>query len=131
MISKTTLIGHTGQDPVITDVRGTKVANFSIATTEKGYIKKDGTKVEDRTEWHRLVCWAGLAGVVEKYVHKGDLLYIEGQLRTSTYEKNGEKRYSTSIFVNELKMLGGKPKENTTSDPLAPYASAPPNEAPY
>lgn len=70
-VNKVILLGYTGKDPEVKDVAGTKVANLSLATTEKGYTLQNGTQVPDRTEWHNLVFWKGLAEVVEKYVRKG------------------------------------------------------------
>ena len=82
-LNKLMLIGHVGKDPDIRILEaGSKVATFSFATTEKGYTLANGTQVPERTEWHNIVVWRGLADVVEKYVHKGDKLYLEGKIRT-------------------------------------------------
>ena len=79
-LNKLMLIGHVGKDPDIRILEaGSKVATFSFATTEKGYTLANGTQVPERTEWHNIVVWRGLADVVEKYVHKGDKLYLEGK----------------------------------------------------
>ena len=99
-INKVILLGYTGKDPEVKDVAGTKVANLSLATTEKGYTLQDGIQVPDRTEWHSLIFWKGLAEVVEKYVRKGSQIYIEGKIKTRQYEdRTGSKRYVTEIFV--------------------------------
>lgn len=91
------------------DVAGTKVANLSLATTEKGYTLQNGIQVPDRTEWHSLIFWKGLAEVVEKYVRKGSQIYIEGKIKTRQYEdRTGSKRYVTEIFVDKLELLGSR-----------------------
>ena len=106
-VNKVILIGNVGKDP---DVRYLDnhvcVANLTLATTERGYTAQNGTQVPDRTEWHNLVFWRGLAATVEKYVHKGDKLYVEGNIRNRSYDdQNGVKRYVTEIFVDSMEML--------------------------
>ena len=98
-LNKLMLIGHVGKDPDIRILEaGSKVATFSFATTEKGYTLANGTQVPERTEWHNIVVWRGLADVVEKYVHKGDKLYLEGKIRTRSYDDSrGIKRYITEL----------------------------------
>ena len=108
-VNKVILLGHTGKDPDVKDVAGTKVANLSLATTEKGYTLQNGIQVPDRTEWHSLIFWKGLAEVVEKYVRKGSQIYIEGKIKTRQYEdRTGSKRYVTEIFVAKLELLGSR-----------------------
>ena len=107
------LLGHVGKEP---DVRhldsGVAVANFTLATTEKGYKTRDGKEVPDRTEWHNIVMWKGLAEIAEKYIHKGDKVYIEGKIRTRSYDApDGSKRYVTEIFADSMEMLSSKNKE--------------------
>ena len=113
-VNKIILIGNVGQEPDVRDLdNGTKVANFSLATSERGYTLKNGTQVPERTEWHNIVVWRGLAEVVEKYVAKGDKLYIEGKIRTRSYEdKQGVKRYVTEVYADNLEMLGGPNKDD-------------------
>ena len=106
-VNKVILIGNVGKDP---DVRyldnGVAVATFSLATTERGYTLQNGTQVPDRTEWHNLVLWRGLAQTAEKYVHKGDKLYIEGKIRGRSYDdQNGIKRSIVEIFADNMEML--------------------------
>ena len=106
-VNKVILIGNVGKDP---DVRYLDnhvcVANLTLATTDRGYTAQNGTQVPDRTEWHNLVFWRGLAETVEKYVHKGDKLYIEGNIRNRSYDdQNGMKRYITEIYVDQMEML--------------------------
>lgn len=106
-VNKVILIGNVGKDP---DVRyldsGVVVATFSLATTERGYTLQNGTQVPDRTEWHNIVLWRGLAQTAEKYVHKGDKLYIEGKIRSRSYDdQNGVKRSIVEIFADNMEML--------------------------
>jgi single-strand DNA-binding protein len=103
------LIGRVGGDPVIkTFDNGDKIASLSLATTERGYKTKDGREVPERTEWHNIQFFRGLATVVEMYVKKGALLYIEGKIKTRNWEKDGVKHYVTEIIADEMKMLGSK-----------------------
>ena len=106
-VNKVILIGNVGKDP---DVRyldnGVAVATFSLATTERGYTLQNGTQVPDRTEWHNIVLWRGLAQTAEKYVHKGDKLYIEGKIRSRSYDdQNGIKRSIVELFADNMEML--------------------------
>lgn len=107
------LIGNVGKDP---DVRyydaDQAVAQFPLATTERGYTLQNGTKVPDHTDWHNLVVWRGLAKVVEKHVHKGDKLYVEGRIRYRSYDDpKGQRRYVTEILVENMELLNPKPAE--------------------
>lgn len=109
MVNKVILIGRTGKDPELTTLRdGTKVARLTLATSES-YTNKAGEKVEN-TEWHNLSLWRGYAEIAEKYVKKGQLLYVEGKLKYSTFEKDGLKHYRTEVVVDNMRMLGGKPE---------------------
>jgi len=111
MINKTILVGRVGKDPETRNLgESSKVSKFSLATSES-YKDKQGQKVET-TEWHNIVVWNGLADVVEKYVRKGSLLYVEGKIKYGSYDdKDGNKKYTTDIVVNNLQMLGGKSDE--------------------
>ena len=111
-INKVILIGNVGRDP---DIRytapGQAVASFSLATTERGYTAANGTQVPDRTEWHSIVMWSKNAEIAERYIRKGSQLYIEGKLRTRTWEdKNQIKRQVTEIYVDTFDFLGRKPE---------------------
>lgn len=112
-VNKVILLGHVGKDPEVRSLEGgIKVATFSLATTEKGYKMQNGTQVPDRTEWHNIVAWRGIAETIEKYVHKGDKLYLEGKIRTRSYDDNkGVKRYVTEVFVDDMEMLSPKPQQ--------------------
>ena len=139
-INRATLMGNVGQDPEIRSmVDGRRVANFSLATTEKWTDKQTGEKKE-RTEWHRITVWNdGLIGVIEKYVKKGSPLYIEGQIQYREYQKEGDrpddKRWATNIVLNGFQavlQLLNKAPSNRPPDPDAPtrdYARPPENGA--
>lgn len=114
-MNKVMLIGNVGKEP---DVRyydtDQCVAKVTLATTERGYVLKNGTKVPDRTDWHSLVFYRQLAKIVEQYVHKGDKLYVEGRLRYNTYDdQQGRRHYVTEIQVENLELLTPKPKPAT------------------
>ena len=115
-VNKVILIGNVGQDPKVTYYdSGSCVAQASLATTDKGYTLQNGTQIPDRTEWHNLIFRNKLAEVVDKYVHKGDKLYVEGKIRTRSYDDQaGIKRYVTEIFVDNMEML---PKGSTAPAP--------------
>ena len=105
-VNKVILLGRLGKDPEVRHLEnGTPVTSFSIATSESYKDKNSGEKVE-KTEWHNIVLWRGLAEVAEKYLHKGDQVYIEGKLQTRSWEKDGVTRYSTEIVGREMTMLG-------------------------
>lgn len=111
------LIGNVGKEP---DVRyydqDQAVATFSLATTERGYTLQNGTKVPDHTDWHTVMAWRGLAKIVEKYVHKGDKLYIEGRIRYRSYDdQKGQRRFVTEILAENMELLTPRPIANETS----------------
>lgn len=103
---------------------GVATATLSLATNTPGYTLPNGTQVPERTEWHRVLLWRKLAEIVERYVHSGDKLYIEGQLRTRSYtDKQGKTRYVTEIWAENMEML--TPKSAAHAAPgLAPGAPA-------
>jgi len=106
-INKVILVGNVGKDPEIKyfDNDNAK-ANFSLATSERGYTAANGTQVPERTEWHNVVCWRGLAKIVEQFVRKGTQLYIEGKIRTRSYDdQHGIKRYITEVYADNLEIL--------------------------
>ena len=135
-MNKVMLIGNVGKDP---DVRyydaDQAVAQFPLATTERGYTLQNGTKVPDHTDWHNLVVWRGLAKVVEKHVHKGDKLYVEGRIRYRSYDDpKGQRRYVTEILVENMELLNPKPAEreenaqHTAAQPTTTQPSTPQSE---
>jgi single-strand DNA-binding protein len=109
-VNKVILLGNVGKNPEVRYLdSGIAVATVSLATSERGYTLANGTQVPERTEWHNLVLWRGLAETAEKYIHKGDKLYIEGKIRTRSYDDQaGSKRYVTEIFVDNMEMLTPK-----------------------
>ena len=112
-VNKVILVGNVGRDPETRYLEGgAAVTNFSLATSEV-YKNKNGEKITN-TEWHNIVLWRGLAEIAEKYVKKGSQLYIEGRIRTRSYEKDGTTRYMTEIVGDVLQMLGRKSDSNST-----------------
>ena len=104
------LIGNVGKDP---DVRyyenDQAMAQFPLATTERGYTLQNGTQVPERTDWHNIITWKGLAKIAEKYVHKGDKLYIEGRIRYRSHDdQKGQRRYVTEILAENMELLSPK-----------------------
>ena len=138
MVNKVILIGNVGQDPEVRytgDVNnGAKVATVRLATTER-YRDRSGN-LQEHTEWHTVVVWRNTADVVEKYVRKGTQLYIEGRIRTRSWEdQTGNKRFTTEIMADTLQLLGRKPEgqgnNQVYGQPAAPaYQPAAPVAAP-
>ncbi len=122
-VNKVILIGNLGKDPEVRHLEnGAAVANFSIATSENYKDRKTGEKVS-QTEWHNIVAWRGLAEIAEKYLKKGAKVYIEGKLKTRTWQdKDGNNRYSTEIITDNLTMLG------STVEPMASSNQEKPTE---
>lgn len=107
MLNKVILIGRLGKDPEVRTFEGTrKVANFSLATSEV-YKDKNGQRQES-TEWHNIAIWGPQAEIAEKYLKKGMLLYVEGSIKTRSYEKDGVKKFVTDIQADTFKMLERK-----------------------
>lgn len=141
-VNKVILIGNLGKDPEVRSIEsGTKVATFSLATTET-YKNKEGVRV-DQTEWHRIVLWRGLAEVAEKYLRKGNSIYVEGKIATRKYtDKDGIERNITEIVADNMTMLGGRrddpgvgtpPEERNTSSstPQVPVIEEPQDDLPF
>ncbi len=107
-VNKVILVGHLGKDPEVRHLEnGVNVASFSLATTET-ITTKSGER-QDLTEWHNIVVWRGLADVAEKYLRKGKQIYLEGKIRTRSWDdKEGVKRYTTEIVADTFTMLGKK-----------------------
>ena len=101
--------------------RDVAVASLSLATSDRAYTLPNGTQVPERTEWHNLVFWRGLAQTVEKYVHKGDKLYVEGSIHSRSYDdQNGVRRTVVEIWVDNMEMLSRQPQP--TAQPAQPTA---------
>lgn len=131
MVNKVILLGNVGKDPEVKQFDNGSVANFSLATSET-YKDKSGERVK-RTEWHNLSVGApGLVDVVSKYVKKGDLLYVEGKIRTREYEKEGQKRYLTEIRVENIQLMpkGTNSGTNQTNEEYPAQKSSTSNVAP-
>lgn len=108
-VNKVILVGRLGKDPEVRNLEnGATVANFTMATSETYKDKTTGDRKEI-TEWHNVVLWRGLADIAAKYLHKGDQVYIEGKLRTRSWEKDGVTRYTTEIVGDNMTLLGSKP----------------------
>ncbi len=117
-VNKVILIGNLGKDPEVRHLEnGTTVANFPIATSESYTDKTTGQKVEN-TDWHDIVVWRGLADVADKYVRKGQKVYIEGKLKKRSWQdKEGNTRYTTEVVADELTILSRPEKTEGSSAP--------------
>ena len=103
-VNKVILIGNVGSDP---DVRylDRGIANFNLATTERGYTMQNGTQVPDKTDWHSIVLWRNLAEWAERNIRKSMKLYVEGKLQTRTWEKDGQRRSKTEVIAENIQIL--------------------------
>lgn len=114
-VNKVILIGRLGKDPEVRNLdNGVSVANFTMATSESYKDRTTGEKKEV-TEWHNIVLWRALAEISQKYLHKGDLVYIEGKLRTRSWEKDGVTRYTTEVVADNMTMLGSRGSSGSSS----------------
>ena len=121
-VNRVFLLGRVGKDVEVRDINGTKCATFTLATSEK-YKDRNG-EVKELTEWHNIVAWRQTADICEKYVKKGDQLFVEGRIKSRTWEtERGEKRYATDIVADKVELLG-KPQatqsQPTQSQPTQP-----------
>ena len=108
-LNRAEIIGNIGAEPNVKEFSdGGMVCNVTIATTEKGFMTKDGRKVEKRTEWHNVTFRGGLAKVVGKYAHKGDKVYVSGKMKTRQYEKDGQTKYVTEIVAESFEFMQTK-----------------------
>lgn len=143
-MNKVILKGNVGQDPRITDFEnGGKVAQFTLATSERGFTTRDGKQIPDVTDWHNIVVkQSGLAGVCQQFVKKGTPLLIVGKIRTREYrDESGNNRYITEIIVDEMELLGAKKPEQAPApspdyrpaNPVGQYDRRPdiPDDMPY
>ncbi len=122
-VNKVILLGYVGKEPDVRYVsQGTCVAQLVVATKERGYKLQDGQEVPERTEWHNVLLWRQLAETVDKYVKKGDLIYIEGRISTRSYEdKKGITRYITEVWAEKLELM---PNARTAQQQPIPPATA-------
>lgn len=123
MVNKVILVGNVGMDPEVRTLEtGTKVARIRLATTERMFDRQSN-ETKEHTEWHTITLWRGLADVVDKYVHKGSQLYIEGRIRTREWmDKDNNKRYSTEIQADVMNMLGRR--DSNSSDNTSSFAGS-------
>ena len=123
-VNKVILIGNVGRDPNVRYIeRDVAVASLSLATSDRAYTLPNGTQVPERTEWHNLVFWRGLAQTVEKYVRKGDKLYVEGSIHSRSYDdQNGVRRTVVEIWVDNMEMLSRQqqPASQPAAQPAQP-----------
>lgn len=133
-VNKVILIGNVGREPNVRYIdRDVAVASVSLATSDRAYTLPNGTQVPERTEWHNLVFWRGLAQTVEKYVHKGDKLYVEGSIHSRSYDdQNGVRRTVVEIYVDNMEMLS-RTQQTTpaTGTTATPQPSTPAEQAPF
>lgn len=129
-VNKVILVGNVGKDPEVRYVESNvAVANFPLATSERGYTSRSGVQIPERTEWHNIVLWRGLAEVAEKYVKKGTQLYIEGKLRTRSWtDSNNVVRYTTEIYADNMEILSRRDTNNSQPTQEASVADTPANE---
>lgn len=127
-MNKVILIGYVGRDPDVRYIdQGRGVANFPLATSERGYTLANGTVVPERTEWHNIVVWGNQVPFVERYVKKGSGVYVEGKLRTRSYDdSSGAKRYVTEIYAERVEFfnIGSGQSQNTQADRQQPSQPA-------
>ena len=124
-VNKAILVGRLGKDPEVRYLEsGVAVANFPIATSEAYKDRTTGERKE-QTEWHNIVLWRGLAEVAEKYLKKGDMIYVEGKLKTRSWEKDGVTRYTTEIVGDSMTMLSGKSGGTEGSQQQAAQSTTP------
>ena len=131
-VNKVILVGNLGKDPEVRYLEsGVAVANFTLATSET-YKDRNSGERKTQTEWHNVVLWRGLAEVAEKYLKKGSQVYVEGKLRTRSWEdNNGNTRYTTEVVGDNMTMLGRREESSSfgNSESAAPSASTPSNES--
>lgn len=129
-VNKVILIGRLGKDPEVRNLdNGVSVANFTMATSETYKDRTTGEKKET-TEWHNVVLWRGLAEITQKYLHKGDLVYIEGKLRTRSWEKEGVTRYTTEVVADNMTMLGSRGGGGNSGSASSDYGARTAEKAP-
>lgn len=125
-MNKVMLIGNVGKEPDVKYYDADQaVAQFPLATTERGYVLQNGTRVPDRTDWHNIVMWRELAKIAERYVHKGDKLYIEGRIRYRYYDdKKGQRRFVTEIYAENMEMLNSRQTSAASAQTTADTATS-------
>lgn len=129
-VNKVILVGHLGKDPEVRILEsGTKLATFSLATSESYKDRNSGERV-DKTEWHNVVLWKNQADVAERFLKKGSKIYLEGKITTDSYEdKNGDKKFVTKIIGHQIVMLDAK--GNSSSQQNEPVSDDPTDDLPF
>jgi len=125
-VNKVILVGNVGKDPEVRYLeKDVAVANFTLATTDRAITLQNGTQVPERTEWHNIVFWGPIVDVIERYLKKGSQIYVEGKIRSRSYDdKDGIKRYATDIVGDTMTMLGGKPNSENSGGSSTSNASS-------
>lgn len=125
-INKAIIVGRVGQDPKITEFKnGNKCAQFSVATTERGFTTRDGREIPDKTEWHNIVCYGNLATVIQNYVRKGSSLYVEGKIRYREFtDQQNQKRYITEINADEVQLLDKREESHQQNASVASQSAS-------
>ena len=128
-LNRVMLIGNVGQEPTVRYLNtGICVASVRLATTDRAYTMRDGTQVPERSEWHSLIFWDKLAETVERYVHKGDKLYVEGKLQSRSFDdRQGIHRTVVEIMVSNMEMLTPKGTQGSQSAPNVQISQSTPN----
>jgi len=137
-VNKVILIGNVGADPEVRYLdRGVAIANFNLATTERGYVMQNGTQVPDVTEWHSVVLWRNLAEWAQQNLRKSMKVYVEGKLKTRAWEKDGQIRRKTEVIAENIQILyrpeqyrrGDESKVNEEKEAINDAAELPNDEA--
>lgn len=129
-LNKIELIGNLGKMPDVKTLdRGAKVATFPLATTEPAYTTQQGKQVPEKTEWHNIVAWGGMATIAERYLTKGQQVYVEGKMRYRNYEDSttGQRRYIAEVICTNIVLLsstGNRENTDTTQADTAPSSQA-------
>lgn len=136
MLNRLQIIGNAGAAPEVRDVNGVKVANLNIGVTERGYKTSSGKDIPDRTDWFTVVAWRGLAEILQKYVGKGDKLYIDGKMKSRQYEKDGQKRTVWELYAENIVLLSPKRDGHTgqadsTPPPVPQEGNEDPDDLPF
>jgi len=124
-VNKVILIGNVGADPEVRYLdRGVAIANFNLATTERGYTMQNGTQVPDVTDWHSIVLWRNLAEWAQQYLRKSMKVYVEGKLKTRSWEKDGQIRRKTEVIAENVQILYRPEIYRNGVDSLKPKAES-------
>jgi single-strand DNA-binding protein len=127
-VNKVILIGNVGNDPEVRYLdRGVAIATFNLATTERGYVMQNGTQVPDVTEWHAVVLWRNLAEWAQQNLRKSMKIYVEGKLKTRSWEKDGQIRRKTEVIAENVQILYRPEQYRRNDNPAEPLSEEPEN----